>query len=46
MVRANQERKSFGHYPSSVSMSKVLKGFKSIEHLSAYPNDENNRMKI
>ena len=43
MVRANQEKKIVcGHYPSSVSMSKVLKsGFKSIEHLSAYPNDEN-----
>jgi imidazolonepropionase-like amidohydrolase len=43
MMRARQENKIVcGHYPSSVSMNKVLKsGFKSIEHLSTYPNDEN-----
>lgn len=43
MMRARQDNKIVcGHYPSSVSMNKVLKsGFKSIEHLSAYPNDEN-----
>lgn len=43
MIRAKQENKIVsGHYPSSILMSKVLKsGFKSIEHLSAYANDEN-----
>jgi len=41
--RANQENTIVcGHYPSSISMSKVLNsGFKSIEHLPAYSNDEN-----
>lgn len=43
MARANQENKIVcGHFPSSVSMPKVLKsGFKSIEHLSSYADDAN-----
>jgi len=43
MTRAKQENKTVcGHYPSGIPMSKVLKsGFKSIEHLATYANDEN-----
>ena len=43
MNRAKQENKIVcGHYPSGISIEKVLKsGFKSIEHLPAYSNDKN-----